>query len=444
MYDLLAARAQMGMSLVFHIIFACIGVSMPLLMVIAEWLHIRTGDEVYYTLTRRWAVGTAILFAVGAVSGTVLSFELGLLWPRFMKWAGAIVGMPFSLEGFAFFTEAVFLGIYMYGWHRVSPRAHLAAGVVVALSGMASAIFVVIANSWMNTPVGFRLLNGRPVDIHPLAALTNPAALHETIHMTIAAYIATGFAVAGIHSLMLLRDRDNPFHKKALGIALTVGALGALVQPLSGDFAAREVARLQPIKMAAFEALFETQRGAPLAIGGFPDVKARRLRYGIELPDMLSLMTYHDPHALVRGLESFPQNNWPGPLIAVHLAFQVMVGAGFAMAAIALWAGWLLWRRRTIYSSDWFLRAVVAATPLGFIAVEAGWMVTELGRQPWVIYGVMRTAEAVTPMPGVAATFILFTILYILLAITVAYLLWRQVMQSPKLEEATALAAAGG
>jgi cytochrome d ubiquinol oxidase subunit I len=442
MPDILAARAQMGISLAFHIVFACVGVAMPLLMAIAEWLHVKTGDEVYYTLARRWAVGTAIMFAVGAVSGTVLSFELGLLWPRFMKWAGAIIGMPFSLEGFAFFTEAVFLGIYMYGWHRVSPRAHLAAGVLVALSGMASAVFVVIANSWMNTPVGFKLVAGQPVDIHPLAVLTNPAAFHETIHMTIAAYAATGFAVAGIHAFMLLRDRDNPFHKKALGIAFAVGALAALAQPLSGDLAAREVARLQPTKLAAFEGLFETQRGAPLAIGGIPDVKARRLRYAIELPDMLSFMAYHDPHALVRGLDSFPQSNWPSPLLAVHLAFQVMVGAGFALAGLALWAGWLLWRRRTIFSSDWFLRAVVAASPLGIIAVEAGWTVTEEGRQPWVIYGVMRTADAVTPMPGLTATFILFTILYIFLAVTVAYLLWRQVILSPRPEEA-ALAAAG-
>src|SRR6516225_3188258 len=442
MPNLVAARAQMGMSLAFHIVFACVGVAMPLLMAIAEWRHLRTGDEVYYTLARRWAVGTAIMFAVGAVSGTVLSFELGLLWPRFMKWAGAIIGMPFSLEGFAFFTEAVFFGIYMYGWHRVSPRAHLAAGVLVALSGMASAIFVVMANSWMNTPVGFRLLEGKPVDIHPLMALTNPAALHETIHMTIAAYIATGFAVAGIYAFMSLRDRNNPFHKKALSIALTVGALGALVQPLTGDLAAREVARLQPIKMAAFEGLFKTQRGAPLALGGIPDVKERRLRYGIELPEMLSLMTYHDPHALVRGLDSFPQRDWPGALIAVHLAFQVMVGAGFAMAALALWAGWLLWRRGTIYSSDWFLRAVVATSPLGFIAVEAGWMVTELGRQPWVIYGVMRTADAVIPMPGLVVPFALFTVLYFFLAVTVVYLLSRHVLQSPKFQEATALAAA--
>ena len=442
MPHVLAARAQMGVSLAFHIVFACVGVAMPLLMVIAEWRHLRTGDEVYYTLARRWAVGTAIMFAVGAVSGTALSFELGLLWPRFMKWAGGIVGMPFSLEGFAFFTEAIFLGIYMYGWHRVSPRGHLAAGIVVALSGMASAIFVVIANSWMNTPVGFKLADGQPTDIHPLAALTNPAAFHETIHMTIAAYAATGFAVAGIHAFMLLRDRDNPFHRKALAIALSVGALAALAQPLTGDLAAREVARLQPVKLAAFEGLFETEREAPLAIGGIPNAKTHKLQYAIELPEMLSLMTYHDPHALMRGLNSFPPSDWP-PLLIVHLAFQVMVAAGCAMAALALWAGWLLWRRRTIYSSDFFLRTVVAAAPLGIIAVEAGWTVTEVGRQPWVIYGVMRTADAVTPMPGLAVTFLFFTVLYIFLAAAVAHLLWRQVMQSPGLAEATALAAAG-
>jgi cytochrome d ubiquinol oxidase subunit I len=443
MTNILAARSQMAMSLAFHIVFSCVGVAMPLMMAIAEWRYLKTGNEVYNTLARRWAVGTAIMFAVGAVSGTVLSFELGLLWPHFMKWAGAIIGMPFSLEGFAFFTEAIFLGIYMYGWDRVSPRAHLAAGLIVAFSGMLSGIFVVMANSWMNTPVGFTLRNGQPSDIDPLAAMMNPAASHETLHMTIAAYAATGFAVAGIHAFILLRDRWNPFHRCALAIALSVGGLAAIALPLSGDISARAVARLQPIKMAAFEGLFETQRGAPLAIGGIPDVEARRLRYAIELPDMLSLMTFHDPHALVRGLDSFPRNDWPSPLIVVHLAFQVMVGAGFAMASLALWAVWLLSRHGTIYDSVWFLRALVAATPLGVIAVEAGWTVTEVGRQPWVIYGVMRTVDAVTPMPGLAIPFILCTILYLFLAVTVAYLLWQQVMQSPKIEEATALAAAG-
>jgi cytochrome d ubiquinol oxidase subunit I len=442
MPDILAARAQMGMSLAFHIIFACVGIAMPLLMVIAEWLYLKTGDDVYDTLARRWALGTAIMFAVGAVSGTVLSFELGLLWPHFMKWAGPIVGMPFSLEGFAFFTEAVFLGIYMYGRDRVSPRAHLAAGILVAVSGIASAIFVVIANSWMNTPVGFRLVAGQPVDIDPIAGFTNPAALHETIHMTLAAFATTGFAVAGIHAFMLLRDHGNPFHKKAIAISLAVGAIATLAQPISGDLAAREVARLQPIKLAAFEGLFEGQRGAPLAIGGIPDLEAHRLRYAIELPYMLSLMAYRDPHAMVRGLDSFPRSDWPSPLIAVHLAFQVMVGAGFAMLAVTLWAGWLLWRRRTIYESDWFLLTLAAASPLGVIAVEAGWTVTEVGRQPWIIYQVMRTADAVTPMPALVVPFILFTILYLFLAVTVAYLLWRQVIQSPKFEQVVALAAA--
>jgi cytochrome bd ubiquinol oxidase subunit I len=443
MPDLVAARCQMGVSLAFHIIFGCVGIAMPLLMVIAEWLHRRTGDEVYLTLARRWATGTAIMFAVGAVSGTVLSFELGLLWPHFMKWAGAIIGMPFSLEGFAFFTEAIFLGVYLYAWDRVSSRAHIAAGVTVALSGMLSGIFVVIANSWMNTPNGFRLVNGKPADIDPLASLVNPAALHETIHMTIAAYAATGFVVAGIHAAMLLRDRNNPFHRRAIAIALGVGAVAALMQPISGDFAARAVARLQPIKLAAFEGLFRTQSHAPLAIGGIPDVKDRKLLYAIDLPDMLSIMTYHNPDAVVRGLDSFPEKDWPDPLFAVHFAFQVMVGLGFAMAGVALWAGFLLWRRRTIFDSDWFLRALMAAAPFGFIAVESGWVVTEVGRQPWIIYGVMRTAQAVTPMPGLQVTFSLFTLLYVFLAGTVAYMMWRQVLSSPTSEELDAAAAAG-
>ena len=216
MNDLLAARSQMAMSLAFHIIFAAIGIAMPLLMVIAEWRWLRTKDEVYLTLTKRWAKGTAILFAVGAVSGTVLSFELGLLFPRFMGYAGAIIGMPFSLEGFAFFTEAIFLGIYLYGWNRISPRAHLLAGVIVAVSGAASGIFVVIANAWMNAPTGFRLVDGKPVEIDPIAAMMNPTAFSQTLHMTLAAYAATGFAVAGIHAFMLLRDRNNRFHRLAL------------------------------------------------------------------------------------------------------------------------------------------------------------------------------------------------------------------------------------
>jgi cytochrome d ubiquinol oxidase subunit I len=432
MDNLLAARSQMAMSLAFHIIFAAAGVAMPLLMCVAEWRWLRTGDKVCLTLAKRWAKGTAILFAVGAVSGTVLSFELGLLWPGFMKWAGPIIGMPFSLEGFAFFTEAIFLGIYLYGWERVSPRAHLMAGAVVAASGAASAIFVVIANGWMNTPTGFRLVDGKPVEIDPIAAMMNPAALPETIHMLLAAYAATGFAVAGIHAFLLLRDRRNLFHQRALAIALLIGGVTAVLQPLSGDLLGQTVARNQPIKLAAMEGQFQTEQSAPLRIGGWPDEESATTCCALEIPYGLSLLAFHDPHATVKGLLEFPRDQWP-PVAIVHIAFQIMVAAGTAMMIVALWAAWLVWRRRSLADSRWFLRAVVMAAPLGFIAIETGWTVTEVGRQPWIIYGIVRTAESVTPMPGLVIPFATFTLLYLFLAVIVVWLIARQVADSPQL-----------
>ena len=433
MDDLLAARSQMAMSLAFHIIFAAIGIAMPLLMVIAEWRWLRSRDEIYLTLAKRWAKGTAILFAVGAVSGTVLSFELGLLWPGFMGYAGSIIGMPFSLEGFAFFTEAIFLGIYLYGWTRVPPRAHLFAGVMVALSGVLSGIFVVIANAWMNAPTGFRLVDGKPVDIDPIAAMMNTAALPQTLHMTLAAYAATGFAVAGIHAFMLRRDRTNRFHKAALVIALAVGGVSSILQPLSGDLIAKTVAKTQPVKLAAFEGQFHTEQGAPFRIGGIPDEEAGVTRYAIELPYVLSILAYGDPQATVKGLNDFPADARP-PVAIVHISFQIMVACGVAMMLVALWAAWRYLRGRrkqTWLDSKWFLRLLVAAAPLGFIAIETGWTVTEVGRQPWIIYGVMRTSEAVTPMPGLVVPFITFTVLYIFLAVITVWLLLRQVAASP-------------
>src|SRR4051794_32840407 len=284
--DLGFARGQMALSLAFHIVFAAVGVALPALMVIAEWRWRRTGDDVYLDLAHRWAKGTAVLFAVGAVSGTVLSFELGLLWPRFMKYAGSIIGMPFSLEGFAFFTEAIFLGIYLYGWDRVSPRAHWLAGVVVALSGAASGALVVLANAWMNTPVGFAMVDGRidPASIDPIRAMFSPSAAAEAIHMTLAAYAATGFLAAGVHAYWLLRDRTSRFHRAALGIALAVGGVASVVQPMSGDYAAKVVAKTQIAKLAAMEGQFRTERRAPLRIGGIPDVEAGVTRYAIEIP----------------------------------------------------------------------------------------------------------------------------------------------------------------
>jgi cytochrome d ubiquinol oxidase subunit I len=425
MSDLLAARSQMAMSLAFHIIFSVIGIGLPLLMVIAEWRWMRTGEGQYLDLAKRWSKGAAILFAVGAVSGTVLSFELGLLWPNFMRFAGPIIGMPFSLEGFAFFTEAIFLGLYLYGWDRIGQRAHLASGIIVAVSGVLSGIFVVIANAWMNTPTGFTIVDGQAVDVRPFAAMANPAAFSQTLHMTLAAYAATGFAVAGIHAIMILRGNTNPFHRRALAIALAVGAPASILQPISGDLSARVVAETQPVKLAALEGQFETERGAPLRIGGWPDVDRRETRWAIELPSMLSLLAFHDPNAEVKGLSAFPRDEWP-PVAIVHVAFQIMVALGTYMALVSLWALWRWWRGRssTALTEDrLLLRALAVATPMGFIAIEAGWTVTEVGRQPWVVQGILRTADGVTPMPGLVVPFLIFTALYILLGVIVVYML---------------------
>ena len=434
MPDLLAARSQMAVSLAFHIIFAVVGIGMPVLMVIAERRWQKTGDPIHLDLAKRWSKGTAILFAVGAVSGTVLSFELGLLWPGFMKLAGGIIGMPFSLEGFAFFTEAIFLGIYLYGWDRISPRAHLWAGIAVAISGAASGIFVVTANSWMNSPAGFDLVGGRPVNIDPVAAMLNPMAFQQTLHMTLAAYAATGFAVGGIHAFLLLFDPANAFHRRALTAALALGAPAAVLQPISGDFSARSVAARQPIKLAAMESHFETMAGAPLTIGGFPDAESGKLRYAIKIPYGLSLLAFHDPHAVVRGLQEFPREDWPNVPI-VHTAFQVMVALGTYLALVSLWVGWTWLRRKDVIGSRWRLRAIALGAPMGFLAIEAGWTVTEVGRQPWIIQGVLRTADAVTPMPGLVVPFLLFTLLYCFLGAIVAWLLYRQIIRSPKSSE---------
>jgi cytochrome d ubiquinol oxidase subunit I len=421
----------MAMSLAFHIIFAVVGIAMPLMMVIAEWMWLRTREEVYLTLAKQWAKGTAILFAVGAVSGTVLSFELGLLWPEFMRYAGAIIGMPFSLEGFAFFLEAIFLGIYLYGWKRVSPRAHWLAGIVVAFSGMISGVFVVTANAWMNTPAGFDLVNGKPANIRPIEAMLNPAALQQVIHMIIAAYAAVGFAVAAIHAFMLRRDPKNSFHRRAFAIAFSLGAFMAILQPLSGDFLARQVFHFQPAKLAAMEGQFKTETRAPLHLGGWPDEESRTMKGSIEIPSGLSLLVYHKSEGEIKGLEEFPRDQWP-PVAVVHVSFQIMVACGMAMMLAGLIGGWLALRKKNPCDRRWFLGLTMLCGPLGFIAIETGWTVTEVGRQPWIIYNIMRTAEAVTPMPHLVVPFISFTALYLFLAFVVIFLLKRQVFQSPR------------
>jgi cytochrome d ubiquinol oxidase subunit I len=424
--DLLYARAQMGMSLAFHIVFAAAGVALPVLMVLSDLKARRTGDADYRLLSQKLAKGTAILFAVGAVSGTVLSFELGLLWPEFMGQYGEVIGLPFSLEGVAFFTEAIFLGIYLYGRERVSPGLHLFSGVMVALSGAASAFFVTLVNVFMNDPSGFTPTPTGPTDIEPLVAMFSPGWQYQTAHVLLSCYQATAFAMAGIHALVLLRHPGSAFHRKALSVALPLACLTALAQPLVGDFLAKHAAKAQPVKLAAMEGHFDTERGAPLRLGGLPDEETATTPYSLEIPRGLSILAFGDPDAEVKGLKEFPREDWP-PVAKVHLSFQLMVGAGSAMALLSLVTLVLRWRRREWPVSRWMMRAWLLASPLGVLAMEAGWLVTEWGRQPWIIKGVMRTAQAVTPVPHLAAPFWTFTLVYLFLGVVVAFLLMRQV-----------------
>jgi len=421
----------MGVSLAFHILFAAAGVALPLLMVLADALWLRTQDEEYLELSKRMAKGTAILFAVGAVSGTVLSFELGLLWPRFMGTFGEVIGLPFALEGFAFFTEAIFLGIYLYGRGRVSRNFHLFAGTGVVVSGAASAFFVTLVNACMNLPTGFRMDKGKPVDIDPLTAMFSPPWLHETVHVLLSSYQSVAFLMAGIHASFLLKNRGDTFHRKAFGLAATVACLSGLLQPLSGDRSAESVAREQPAKLAAMESQFVTEKGAPLRLGGWPDETNQTVRYALELPHGLSLLAFKEFNAEVKGLDQVPRDEWP-PVRMVHVSFQVMVIAGGLMAALAAATVFLAWRRRGLPDAPWLLRAWQLSAPLGVLALEAGWMVTELGRQPWILHGVLRTRDAVTPVGTVAISFWIFSVLYLFLGVTVAYLLWRQLLSNPR------------
>jgi cytochrome d ubiquinol oxidase subunit I len=424
---ILYARAQMGLSLAFHIVFAAAGVALPLLMVIADALWMRTRHPAYRELSERLAKGTGILFAVGAVSGTVLSFELGLLWPVFMERFGALIGLPFALEGFAFFTEAIFLGIYLYGRDRVTERFHLFAGIMVAVSGAASAFFVTLVNAFMNGPAETVAWAGGALDpAAPVAAMWSPSWPTQTVHVLLASYEATAFAMAGIHAALLLRDPRRDLHRKALAIALAVGGVAAIAQPLSGDRSAKHLAVAQPLKLAAMEAHFKTAAAAPLHLGGWPDVDHQQVSGSLEIPGGLSFLAFGNTTAAVRGLQEFPRDEWP-PVARVHLAFQVMVGAGSTLAALAVLAAGLTIRKRKLPDGRNFLLAVVVASPLGFVALEAGWLVTEWGRQPWVVRGLMRTAEAVGPAIHGGWPFWTFSLIYLFLGAAVAYLLVRQI-----------------
>jgi cytochrome bd ubiquinol oxidase subunit I len=426
--NLEAARIQMAVSLGFHIVFAALGVGMPLLLLIAEYRANRTHDATWMALARRWAKALAILFAVGAVSGTVLSFALGLFWPGLMGRWGSVIGLPFALEAFAFFVEAIFLGIYLYGWDRLTPWQHWWSGVPIAISGAASAWFVVTANAWMQTPQGFLEIGGRLVEVDPIAAMLNPSTPVMTTHMILAAYMATGLGAAAVYAVGALKGRWDEYHRRGLAVGLAIGLAITPVQIFVGDRAARVVADHQPVKLAALEGQWDTERRAPLRIGGLPDPRREETRFAIEIPGGLSWLAYGDTDARVRGLKDVPERDRPNTVL-VHVAFQLMVAIGFGLLFLGIWAGVVALRRRRLPTSRWFLRAAVAAGPAAFLAIEAGWIVTEVGRQPWIVQGVMRTSEAVTSRPGIVIHLVVTIAVYLALAAACAFLLLRLARQ---------------
>jgi cytochrome d ubiquinol oxidase subunit I len=394
--NLYAARQQMALSLGWHIVIASLGVGFPPIILLAEWRSLRHGDNVYRELARRWTRALAVLFAVGAVSGTILSFELGILWPGMMGRFGAVIGLPFAIEAIAFFLEAIFLGLYLYGWDRMRPRTHFAVGVPIAIAGAASAWFVVSANAWMNQPRGFRLAGDAVVDIDPWRAMFNPATWPQTTHMLIAAGMCSGFAIASVHAFGWLRGRRDRAASIAVAIPFAVAASLAPVQVAVGDWAARFIADRQPVKLAAAEAAFHTEAHAPIHLGGVPI--GGQLKYAVEIPNGLSLLLHGRADATVAGLDQVPARDRP-PVAVVHLAFDTMVVIALALVALALWGGVAALRRRSLPQSRWFYRAVVAAGPAAFVALECGWIVTEVGRQPWIVYRVLRVADAVSTAP---------------------------------------------
>jgi cytochrome d ubiquinol oxidase subunit I len=420
---LLEARQMQALSFAVHIPLVAFGISFPVMVLFAEWLYRRTGDPLYLKLAQRWSRVMVALFAVGVITGTILSFEMGLLWPNFTGTFGSVFGLGFAVEGFSFFVEAIFIGIYVYGWGRLSPRAHFLSGIPVVITGFTGSLMVIAVNAWMNHPGGFRLRGGKVIDVHPLEALFGNSFLsHELIHMYIAGYIVTGFVVAGAYAFGRLRGRWGRYERTALAIPLTIAALASPVQVLVGDWAAREVATMQPVKLAAIEGLQSTTRGAPEHLLGW--YTNGQVKFGIAIPHMLSLLAFHSWNATVKGLDTVPASQRP-PVNVVRLSFQTMVGIGTLLALLGVIYVFVRVRRRRLPESPWFYRAVVIAGPLSVLALIAGWVTTEVGRQPWVVYRVMPTADAVTGAGGIPVGYGTLLVTYIGLAFAVAWILRR-------------------
>ena len=415
---LLQARQMQAMSFIVHIPLVCFGIAFPAMVLFVEGLWLRTGDPLYKLLAKRWSKAMVLLFAVGVVTGTILSFEMGLLWPEFMATFGDVFGLAFGIEGFSFFIEAIFIAIYVYGWDRLPPRVHLAAGVPIVLSGITGSFMVIAVNGWMNQPTGFRIEGGDVADIQPWKALFNDNLWHEFVHMYLAGFIVAGFLVAGVYAFGWLKGRRERHHRVALVVALSVAALTTPAQLLVGDWAARTVAERQPVKLAAFEGLQQTTKGAPFSLPG-----------GVEIPDLLSLLAFHDPNATVKGLNIVPPDDRP-PVELVKLSFRTMVAIGSALAALGAWFLWTWWRHSRLPSSRWFHRALVVAGPLSFVALIAGWVTTEVGRQPWVVYEVMRTEQAVTGAGGIPVGFAALALIYVGL-VAIALVMLRRLGRQP-------------
>jgi cytochrome d ubiquinol oxidase subunit I len=420
---LFEARQMQALSFAVHIPIVCFGIAFPAFVLMLEGLWLRTGDPIYRTIAKRWSKVMLALFAVGVVTGTILSFELGLLWPNFMATFGEVFGLGFTLEAFSFFLEAIFIAIYVYGWDRLSPRAHFLSGIPVIVAGFTGSLMVLTVNAWMNNPGGFTLEGGGVADVRPLEALFgNEYLWHELVHMYVAGYIVAGFLTASVYAWGWLKGRRGRYERVALVVPLTVAALAAPVQIVVGDWAARSVAREQPTKLAAFEGLYQTEEGAPVHLGGWYD--GDEIRYGVPLPRLLSLLAFHDPAARVEGLAEVPAEERP-PVNVVRIAFQTMVGIGFLLAGIAAVYLFVFLRRRRLPESTWFYRAVVAAGPLSVVALIAGWVTTEVGRQPWVVYGNMRTEEAVTGASGIPLGYASLVLVYAGLLAAVVWILRR-------------------
>jgi cytochrome d ubiquinol oxidase subunit I len=417
------ARQMQALSFAVHIPLVCFGIAFPAMVLFVEWRYLRTGDELYRSLARRWSRIMAALFVAGVVTGTILSFELGLLWPNFTGTFGSVFGLGFAIEGFSFFMEAIFIGIYLYGWSRLSPRAHFASGVPIVIAGFTGSLTVISVNGWMNHPTGFRFVGGHVTDVHPWGALFgNSYFWHELVHMYLAGYMVTGFVLASAYALGRLRGRWGRYERTALAVPLAVATLAAVAQPFIGDWAGREVATAQPAKLAAFEGLGRTTRGAPVhVLGWYTD---GHVEYGIPLPHLLSLLAFHSVDAKVEGLDAVAPADRP-PVNVVRYAFQTMVGIGSLLALLSIVYLVLQFRRKRLPESTWFYRALVAAGPLSVVALIAGWVTTEVGRQPWVVYRVMRTSEAVTGANVIPVGYATLAVVYLALAAGLAWVLLR-------------------